>query len=277
VNQAQVGAISVALPPLAEQARIVDVMRVIDSAIKALTLEAHALGNLRMRSIAHLLSQGASDGWEAVTVADLADINPEAVSKKAPPSQITYIDIASVSPDGVDRGALKSLPYADAPSRAQRIVRAGDVIISTVRPYLRARGHIPSDLDGHVASTGFAVLRATERCLPGYLNAITATDQFYAHLESRQSGSAYPAVRPSDIGDARVFLAPRPMQEKVAQLLESLELARSTAQDRVAILRKTRIAMAGVLMSGRRSLPTSYDRFLADENPDSVNLEPATV
>lgn len=57
-----------------------------------------------------------------------------------------------------------------APSRARKAIRAGDVLVSTVRPNLNAVAVVPDHLDGEIASTGFAVLRPkrqglSERCL----------------------------------------------------------------------------------------------------------------
>ncbi len=53
----------------------------------------------------------------------------------------------------------KSIPCDEAPSRARKLVAAGDVLISTVRPERKAIGVVPADLDGAVCSTGIAVLR----------------------------------------------------------------------------------------------------------------------
>jgi len=46
-----------------------------------------------------------------------------------------------------------------APSRARRIVRENDVIMSTVRPYLKVFTIVPKEYDGQICSTGFTVLR----------------------------------------------------------------------------------------------------------------------
>jgi len=174
------------------------------------------------------------DGWRETDLRDVADLNPESVSRTTPPVEIDYIDIAAVSAVGVDVEAVRTLPFADAPSRAQRVVRAGDVIVSTVRPYLRARALIRAELDGCVASTGFCVIRPSPSLVPGYLDAVTSTDEFYSHLESRQTGSAYPAVRPGDVGDAQIPLAPLKDQRRIAELLASVDCC-SEASKRAAM------------------------------------------
>ena len=201
------------------------------------------------------------DGWQEVEIRDVVSLNPESVSKKTPPGEIQYIDIAAVSATGVDSSAIRTLAYANAPSRAQRYLRGGDTMVSTVRPYLRARAFVGPKLDGHVASTGFCVLRPTERIVAGYLDAVTSTDDFYAHLESRQTGSAYPAVRPEDIGEMRVPLPPIDEQRRIADVLEALDALRADAM--------VETAAAATVAKRLRA------RLLGDEEFDRVRLADA--
>jgi type I restriction enzyme S subunit len=217
------------------------------------------------------------EGWKNVPLSDIAALNPEAIRRKSPPSEIDYIDISAVSSTGVDPGAIKRMAYSDAPSRAQRIVRAGDVIISTVRPYLRGRALIGGEFDGFVVSTGFCVVRPGPECLPRFLDAATTTDAFYEHLESRQTGSAYPAVRPSDVGDALISLPPLEEQQRIADLLASIERARSAAIQHAEALGGLQASVLAALVSGAHSIPSAYDRLIGDGNSAITHLDRATV
>lgn len=98
-----------------------------------------------------------------------ASLNDEVLPEATHPDwEFEYIDIGSVSRDhGVI--ATQRLTFGNAPSRARRVVRAGDVIVSTVRTYLRAVARIPDQCDGCVASTGFAVLRARRNADASFL------------------------------------------------------------------------------------------------------------
>lgn len=185
------------------------------------------------------------DGWQEVQIRDVATLNPESLSKGAPPTEIRYLDIAAVSAEGIDRAAIRTLAYADAPSRAQRVVRVGDSIISTVRPYLRARAFIAAELDGYVASTGFCVLRPGEQVIAGYLDVVTSTDDFYRHLESRQTGTTYPAVRPADIGEIGIPLPPIEEQRRIADLLGSMDLLMDRVRARAGALTELRLRYLG--------------------------------
>ena len=88
----------------------------------------------------------------------LARINERALPDSTDPDQaIRYLDIGSVG-----RGELTDTPqrmyFREAPSRARRLVRTGDTIVSTVRTYLRSVWPVTGDTDDLVVSTGFAVL-----------------------------------------------------------------------------------------------------------------------
>ncbi|MHB8369478.1 MAG: hypothetical protein ACYDBP_07290 [Leptospirales bacterium] len=54
-----------------------------------------------------------------------------------PEVEIEYVDIGNVSAEkGIER--IELLQFGTAPSRARRLVKDGDVIVSTVRTYLKA-------------------------------------------------------------------------------------------------------------------------------------------
>ena len=80
---------------------------------------------------------------------------------KAPLSKFTYIDVASVDNEQKRIVGAREILGSEAPSRARKLTRCNDVLVSTVRPNLNAVAIVSQSLDGAVASTGFAVLRAT--------------------------------------------------------------------------------------------------------------------
>ena len=132
------------------------------------------------------------EGWEAGTIAALSALNPETWTKGERPAEIRYIDLSNTK-----RGRIEAItPYAaaEAPSRAQRVLRPGDTIVGTVRPGNDSYALVSES--GLTGSTGFAVLRpkAIEFTEFVYLAATSADSiDALAHLAD---GAAYPAVRP---------------------------------------------------------------------------------
>ena len=74
-------------------------------------------------------------GWSVRTISEVADVNARSVGAKTAPETIRYVDISSVGTREMEPPV--EMPYADAPSRARRVVRKGDTLVSTVRPNRR--------------------------------------------------------------------------------------------------------------------------------------------
>jgi type I restriction enzyme S subunit len=131
-------------------------------------------------------------GWEVGTLADLSTVNPEVWTKQTRPPEINYVDLSNTKWGHIE--AVTAHAAADAPSRAQRVLRPGDAIVGTVRPGNGSYAFISED--GLTGSTGFAVLRpsASQYAQFVYL-AATAPENIDA-LAHLADGGAYPAVRP---------------------------------------------------------------------------------
>jgi type I restriction enzyme S subunit len=71
-------------------------------------------------------------GWSVRRIDELAGINAASHSVRRHPERIRYIDISSVGPHEIRE--VKSIAFADAPSRARRILRSGDTIVSRSGP-----------------------------------------------------------------------------------------------------------------------------------------------
>ena len=148
-------------------------------------------------------------------------VNPESVSTGYPHSEIEYVDISSVG-SGTLKGT-RCLSLADAPSRARRIVRKGDTLLATVRPNLRAFWFARRPASNTVASTGFAVLRATGRIDERYLYYLVSDQAFTDYLAANVKGAAYPAVDAETIRRAEVPVGPLETQRKIAAVLSAYD------------------------------------------------------
>ena len=93
--------------------------------------------------------------WGMKTLGELADLNPESWSQSNSPANVEYVDLANTKQGIVE--ATSHFLWEDAPSRAKRVLRAGDTIVGTVRPGNGSYSLIGND--GLTGSTGFAVLR----------------------------------------------------------------------------------------------------------------------
>ena len=132
------------------------------------------------------------EGWEAGTVADLSALNPETWTKEERPAEIRYIDLSNTKRGRIE--AITRYAAAEAPSRAQRVLRPGDTIVGTVRPGNNSYTLVSEP--GLTGSTGFAVLRPKTAEFTEFVYLATTSADSIDALAHLADGAAYPAVRP---------------------------------------------------------------------------------
>ena len=158
---------------------------------------------------------------------------------KFPDQNFVYVDVAGVDNKTKQISGARTLIGADAPSRARKVIRSGDVLVSTVRPNLNAVAVVPESLDGQVASTGFCVLRATPRVLPEYLFNFVRSQTFVDNLNQLVAGALYPAVTDGQVLDQKLPVPAVAEQRRIVDLLsraEGIVRLRREAQQKAAEL-----------------------------------------
>jgi type I restriction enzyme S subunit len=160
------------------------------------------------------------DHWKEKPLKTVTSINDEVLSESVSTDhEIEYVDISSVSlVNGIER--TENMIFGDAPSRARRITRDGDVLVSTVRTYLKAIAPVISPPSNLVASTGFAVVRPQHGIHPGYLKYSLQEEHFIQQVISRSTGVSYPAINASDIARIPLSLPKQSEQLAIATFLD---------------------------------------------------------
>jgi type I restriction enzyme S subunit len=195
----------------------------------------------------------APRSWSRMPLKYVADINGEVLFEDSDPDfEFRYIDISSVDSDGIV-GKIPTMRFEDAPSRARRIVKDGDIIVSTVRTYLLAIARVPSSDGVFVASTGFAAVRP-RLVDAGFLYWWTRSDPFVKEVVSRSVGVGYPGISPSDLGTIVGPLPPHQQQRLIGHFLDS-EVARidsliAARRRSVDLLRQRREVVIDTLVAG---------------------------
>jgi type I restriction enzyme S subunit len=159
-------------------------------------------------------------------ISEVCDINSFNLSKNDNLNAINYLDTANLNVGTVDELQYMEVGKDKIPSRAKRIVRKNDILISTVRPNQKHYGIIKNVAKNMVASTGFAVLTPKEdKVDPGYIYNYLIQDHIttYLHSIAESSTSTYPSIKPSVIGDLEVDLPPLEEQKAIAHILSTLD------------------------------------------------------
>jgi type I restriction enzyme S subunit len=160
--------------------------------------------------------------WRRAKLRDLVSINPESLSSDTPPYyRFTYIDLTSVQERRI-KWPSDTIRFGSAPSRARRVVRRGDILMSTVRPYLKGHARITKPVVDTVASTGFAVLRPNPNVSGEYIYQWLISPPAEKQFERVLVGSNYPALNINDVENLTVCV---PIEEreqrKIAEILRT--------------------------------------------------------
>jgi len=176
------------------------------------------------------------DEWESGCLGDVSALNPEAWNKGSRPDVLHYVDLSNTKWGRIEAVVVHS--GADAPSRAQRVLRCGDTIVGTVRPGNGSYAFVSDD--GLTGSTGFAVLRPAEKEYREFVYLATSAPDNIAALALLADGGAYPAVRPEAVAATPVVLPPRDVVAAFSRGVEPLfkRIGRNNREcDRLVTLR----------------------------------------
>lgn len=158
--------------------------------------------------------------WSAKRLKLCALLNPQVLPENTDPTrEIVYVDIGGV--DNLGRILeLEHVTFASAPSRARRLVRDGDVIVSTVRTYLRAIAAIRTPHPAMVVSTGFAVIRPEKELTSGYAAYALRAPYFVERVVANSRGVSFPAINESEMATFSLAIPPEPEQRSIAAFLD---------------------------------------------------------
>lgn len=195
--------------------------------------------------------------WETKKLKYISTCNDQSLPETTDPSyEMCYVDISSVSRDeGISR--KEEMVFEDAPSRARRIVRDGDTIVSTVRTYLRAIAAIINPEKNLIVSTGFAVIRPVN-ISSDYLSLIIMSHYTIETIVSRSAGVSYPAINASDIGDILIPKPPLEEQHKIIKkaqkVTEVLCEVQAKTEQSITLLHEYRSSLINAAVTGKIDL-----------------------
>lgn len=151
----------------------------------------------------------------------LCTVNDENLGESTPRGlSFEYVDISNVS-EGKIAEELETFAFGDAPSRARRLARPGDIIISTVRTYLRAIALVEEADALRVYSTGFAVLRPRSEIIdPRYLAYTLTSGTVMDEIVATSVGVSYPAIQATALHRISVPFHQLKTQRTIADYLD---------------------------------------------------------
>ena len=248
------------MPTPREQRAIAKALSDVDELLVALDALIAKKQDIRHGTIQHLLTgsirlPGFAGKWQMKSMSQLAQIDPESLGSNTP----SEFKFNFISLEQVHAGSLigySTLEFGSAPSRARRIVRPGDVLMSAVRPNLKGHLLFSGQVPNAVCSTGFLVLRAKDGlCEPGFLFAHLMGPVVGTQVEKALVGSNYPALNSRDV-ELISIPCPPTMQEQhaIAEVLSDMGAEISALVQRRDKTRAIRQGMMQELLPGRTRL-----------------------
>jgi type I restriction enzyme S subunit len=172
--------------------------------------------------------------WEEKALKYVCTINDQTLPETTDPEyELNYVDIGSIDKT---LGIVNKEKYIfeEAPSRARRIVKDGDILVSTVRTYLRAIAPVIEPEDNLIVSTGFAVIRP-QKINSEYLSFLLRSKYFVEKVVSMSVGVSYPAINASALGKIKI---PIPEQKEQIQISVFLKKESSSIDKLVELTEK---------------------------------------
>lgn len=283
------------VPPRSEQDQIVAYLRAQDAHIARLIKAKRDLISLlteqKLRIVDNAVMRGLDDSvtlkpsgiewlgdvpdhWLTKPLKRWVRLNASTLGEKTNPDfEFRYLDIGSVKTGRLAK-ELERLRFENAPSRARRVVRRGDTIISTVRTYLKAIWYVNEDAEDLIASTGFAVLTPGNSVEPEYLGYVVQSSGFVNRVTANSIGIAYPAIAETVLGRFPVVMpsSVAEQQEIVAYIKaesEPLDQAIEQALTEIKLIREYRDRLIADVVTGQvdvRGWVPNPDDVVADED-----------
>lgn len=292
------GVIGVPLPPLDEQAAIVKFLDYADSRLRRYIRAKQKLVKLLEEQKQAIIHQAVTRGlnpdapmkdsgvdwlreipahWEVRPLKHWASINSHTLSEQTPNDfEFYYIDIGTVSTGQLVREPQK-MRFASAPSRARRILRDGDTVLSTVRTYLKAIWFVKLDGEKIVASTGFAVLTPRNETYPEFFTYVVQSQNFIDRVTANSIGTSYPAINETRLASLHIAIPPTSSEQgEILKYIEehtrNISASIETTQNEIVLLREYRTRLIADVVTGKLDVREAA-AGLPDEIEDDEPLE----
>ncbi len=278
LSSRDIGQKKMAFPAMEEQAIIANALSDVDvlitelekliakkQAIKTATMQQLLTGRTRLPQFA-LREDGSKKGtkqselgeipedWEIINIEELGHVDPENLSSTTSSDyEFNYISLEQIE-KGVLLGTIKTI-FKNAPSRARRVIKKGDILVSTVRPNLMSHYFIQHDANDLICSTGFSVIRFyKEKLCPGYLYQHLFSSVINNQIDMLISGSNYPAINSGDVKKLKIQVGNVEEQTAIAAILSDMDEEIQALDQRLSKTRQIKQGMMQELLTGKTRL-----------------------
>ncbi|MGQ1943972.1 restriction endonuclease subunit S [Ornithobacterium rhinotracheale] len=193
--------------------------------------------------------------WEVKKLKFCTEINKNSLDENTKSNlPIKYVDIGSVSfENGIEK--VENYTFANSPSRARRIAKINNIIVSTVRTYLKAITLVKEEFSDCVFSTGFAILECKNMLNSYFLSFFVKSDAFTKQVDLSSKGMSYPAINSTDLSNLLIFVPPLEEQQAISDFLDNqsakIDNAINLQQQQIERLRELKTSLIDSAVTGK--------------------------
>lgn len=146
-----------------------------------------------------------------------------------PATDYRYVELSNINSSlGIIDG-FSEVSGKEAPSRAKRVLKAGDVIVSSVEGSLGKVALVSGEQNGYIASTGFFQLRS-KVITPEVILVIAKSLVLQMQLKKRAAGTILSAVPKESLKKIIIPILPQEIQKKISDLVTQSHVARKKSK-----------------------------------------------
>lgn len=250
MNKASLKEVNILLPPRDIQDRIVDIMQSIDQAVT--DQEAHVVATEKVRDnmLNQLLTEGSED-WEEVTLGEVATWKSGATPSASNP------DFYGGNIKWAKIGDIQNRPIYDTETsitdagfeKIKRLAPVGSTLIAMYGVSIGRCALVKTEM-----ATNQAILCGTpnEKIVPMFL--FYQALHLEEHFHSLGRGAAQPNINKGIIVSQEISLPPLDEQQRIADIMESIDTHLTNARNELESLRKIRKEVLESLLSGEHEL-----------------------
>jgi type I restriction enzyme S subunit len=265
LTQGSMNGMTLFLPPLPQQARIVDLISSVDFYIEALQLQLESVKRSRSAVLQELLTAGG-DNWEATTLGDIANwsggITPSMANLEFwEGGNIPWIssgDIATYESEGtkknVTQKALSDTSLKLLPSGTVIVVvRSGILIHSLPVAILQAPATINQDIKA---------AQPKKSIKPEFLWFLLRYLESEILSTCRKTGTTVQSISTEALLGTKIKLPPMSVQDSICEVASALDLVANQSEKLIIEANNLRSSLLSDLLSGAHEIPASYDEVL---------------
>ena len=243
----------ISYPPADEQERIVAKLDAafaeIDEAVNAAIAKETEFKKLKASLLSSSLT-GDAVMWETQKLSDVIEKGETINPTTNPDTKFSYIDVSSVDRKNFSISKTQTLRGKDAPSRARRLVKTGDVLFATVRPTLQRIAIVPEKLNGEVCSTGYIVLRPKASIICSkFIFYYMLSEKVNTQMESLQTGASYPAVNDTQVKKLHISFPSLSEQKIIVARLDAAYSEFKNANEAIVKSKANYLALKSAILS----------------------------